>query len=150
MIVPFRFSELSSMVKAIKEDRAMRRNRIIALVFCLLLLIPSHAGTAETPATSATSTLTLILSIEGDQVDVSAICRVPSPQRAAVTVYLQQRVGNTWITLDSQSNQSAKATAQCDASDGAQYRGYAQCMIYDGSGLLLESFGKYSSVKPER
>ena len=82
--------------------------------------------------------------------NVSAICRVPSPQRAAVTVYLQQRVGNTWITIDSQSNQFAKATAHYDVSDGAQYRGYAQCMIYNGSGQLMESFGKYSSVKPER
>lgn len=127
----------------------MRRNRIIALVFCLLLLIPSYAGTAEAPTTSATSTLTIILSVTDDGVNVSAICRVPSPQRASVTVYLQQRIGNAWITLDSQSNQSAKATAQCDALDGAQYRGYAQCLIYDGDGQLLESFGKYSSMKPE-
>ena len=127
----------------------MRRNRLITLVLCLLLLVPSSGGSAETPTTSATSTLTIILSVDEDGVDVSAVCRVPSPQTAVVTVYLQQNIGGTWMIVDSDGDESSKATAQCDWIDGTQYRGYAQCMIYDGEGRLIESFGKYSSVKPE-
>lgn len=127
----------------------MRRNRILALAFCLFLLTPSWSGTAEAPATSATSTLTIILSVDEDGVSVSAVCRVPSPQTAVVTVYLQQNMGGTWMTVDSDGNHASKATAQCEWIDGTQYRGYAQCMIYDSDGRLIESFGKYSSVKPE-
>ena len=127
----------------------MRRNRVIALVFCLFLLILSWSGTAEAPATSATSTLTIILSVDEEGVDVSAVCRVPSPQTAVVTVYLQQNMGGTWMIVDSDGDESSKATAQCEWTDGATYRGYAQCLIYNGEGTLIESFGKYSSVKPE-
>ena len=127
----------------------MRRNRVVALVLCLLLLVPSSGGSAEAPTTSATSTLTIILSVDEEGVNVSAVCRVPSPQTAVVTVYLQQNIGGIWMTVDSDDNNSAKATAQCEWTDGATYRGYAQCMIYDSEGRLIESFGKYSSVKPE-
>lgn len=127
----------------------MRKDRIMALVLCLLLLLPSSGGSAENATTSATSTLTIILSVREDGVDVSAVCRVPSPQTAVVTVYLQQNIGGTWITVDSQGGSSSKVTARCEWNDSAQYRGYAQCMIYDSEGQLIESFGKYSSVKPE-
>lgn len=127
----------------------MRKDRIIALVLCLLLLVPSSGGSAEAPTTSATSTLTIILSVDEDVVNVSAVCRVPSPQTAVVTVYLQQNIGGTWLTVDSGNTHASKATARCEWTDGATWRGYAQCMIYDSEGRLIESFGKYSSVKPE-
>lgn len=131
--------------------------KLICLVLCMAMsLAMVNVAMAETtvivqPKYSHTLLITVSFNLTAGIARAAGEIQPRDDYETRVTVRLQQKVGNSWITLETWTGHKDPGTSEAGGTRsvdlGYSYRVYVIGRVFDDNGYVLETVSKYSDVK---